>query len=53
MSQTKKNTTRRSAAKRVENKAVIVTKTTLKGDNTFSKKVKAMNALLAKASLLS
>ena len=53
MSQTKKNTTRRSAAKRVEQKTVIVTKTTLKDDASFSKKVKAMNALLAKATLLS
>ncbi len=43
---------KKSAAKRADSKSVIVTKSTAKVDAPFSKKVKAMNALLAKATLL-
>lgn len=53
MSLTKKNNIKKSAAKRSESKPVIVIKSTTKGDAPFSKKVKAMNALLAKSTLLS
>jgi hypothetical protein len=43
----------RSSVKNTENKTVIITKSK-SGDNTsFPKKVKAMNTLLAKATLLS
>ena len=48
-----KKTRTRSSVKNTENKTVIITKSK-SGDNTsFPKKVKAMNTLLAKATLLS
>lgn len=53
MALVKKNTSRRVSVKSTENKRVIITKSK-SGDNTsFPKKVKAMNTLLAKATLLS
>ena len=53
MSLTKKNTNRRSSVKRVENKTIIVPKSKSAGRSPFAKKIKAMNALLGKAKLLS
>ena len=53
MALVKKNTSRRSFVKSTENKTVIITKSK-SGDSTSSpKKVKAMNTLLAKVTLLS
>ena len=53
MSLAKKDTGKRSASKRAGNKPVIVTKSAATGASPFSKKVIAMNKLLAKATLLS
>ena len=53
MSLTKKDTSRRSSLKRTENKTIIITKTKSAGGSPFAKKIKAMNALLGKAKLLS
>lgn len=53
MPETKKNTNQRSSAKRVKNKTIIVTKSKSKEDSPFAKKIKAMNTLLGKATLLS
>ena len=48
-----KKTQTKSSIKNTENETVIITKSK-SGDNTsFPKKVKAMNTLLAKATLLS
>jgi hypothetical protein len=53
MAPVKKNTASNSSVKNTENKTVIITKSK-SGDNTsFPKKVKAMNTLLAKATMLS
>ena len=41
-----------SAVKSTDKKAVIITKTKSTDKTSFSKKVKAMNTLLAKATLL-
>jgi ABC-type metal ion transport system substrate-binding protein len=49
---TKKKSGRRSSAKKTNNKIVIVTKSTVEAGTLFSKKVKAMNQLLDKATLL-
>ena len=48
----KKNTGRRSSVKNAENKAVIITKSKWAGSTSFPKKVKSMNTLLGKATLL-
>ena len=53
MSLTKKNTSRRPSVKNTENNPVIITKSKSAGNASFPKKVKAMNTLLAKATLLS
>jgi hypothetical protein len=53
MSLAKKNTGKRPTSKRAGNAPVIVTKTTDAKVSPFSKKVKAMNKLLSKATLLS
>jgi len=52
MSITKKKSGRRSSATKADNKIVIVTKSNVKADLAFSKKVKAMNQLLTKATML-
>jgi hypothetical protein len=48
-----KKTRSGSSVKSTANKAVIVTKTRSTDKTSFPKKVKAMNTLLAKATLLS
>ncbi|MEO7490339.1 MAG: hypothetical protein ABIU77_24690 [Ferruginibacter sp.] len=48
-----KKTRTRSSVKKTENKTVIITKSTATDTTSFPKKVKAMNSLLAKATLLS
>lgn len=53
MSLAKKNTGKRAASKKAGNNPVIVTKSTSTETSPFTKKVKAMNSLLAKAKLLS
>ena len=53
MSLTKKNTGRRSSAKRMENKTVFITKSKDAENSPFAKKIKTMNSLLVKAKLLS
>jgi len=53
MSLAKKNTNSRSSEKKVKNKHVIITKSKSAGNTSFPKKVKAMNTLLVKATLLS
>jgi hypothetical protein len=53
MSLVKKTKSRRSSVKNTENKTVIITKSK-SGDNTsFPQKVRSMNTLLVKATLLS
>ncbi len=52
MSLVKKNTLRRSSAERVENKRVIITKSTTPGNSPFAKKIETINSLLNKAKLL-
>ena len=53
MALTKKNTSRRASVKSAENKTLIITKSKSGENTSFPKKVKAMNTLLAKATLLS
>ena len=53
MALAKKNTTRRSSVKSAENKTLIITKSKSEENTSFPKKVKTMNTLLAKATLLS
>ena len=53
MALVKKNTSRRAFVKSTANKTVIITKSKSGDGTSFPKKVKAMNALLAKATLLS
>lgn len=52
MADTKKNSSKRSAVKRVKNKAIIVTKSKSAKTSPFAKKIRAMNRLLEKAMLL-
>lgn len=50
---TKKKSNRRSSFKKAGTKTVVVTKSVSKKSPAFSKKVKTLNTLLAKAKLLS
>jgi hypothetical protein len=49
----KKNTGSISSTKKLENKAIMITKSKVDGNTLFPKKTKAMNDLLAKSKLLS
>lgn len=53
MTLVKKNAVGRPSVKKAGGKAIIVTKSTATGSTSFPKKVKAMNILLAKATLIS
>jgi hypothetical protein len=48
-----KKSTAKSSKKNTKDKTVVVTKSTSDDTTSFPKKVKAMNSLLAKATLLS